>query len=187
MEGAAVKRLRWQVQHALRAVGLPGWVGAVIALACAAVWWGASVPLADDAARLAADSVTLERRLAERQTAAPIDATPQQQLEAFTRRFPDEKGIAPSLARLHAIARRRGVTIERAEFKYVSEASEPLARYTVVLPVKADYRALRRFSRDLLRELPGVALEEVNLRRSDAKAPVLEAQLRLVLFLSKAS
>lgn len=181
-----MNRLRWHLQHGLRSVGLPGWAGAAIALACAAVWWGISAPLGTEVARLEAESVLIERRLAERPTAVPTDQTPQQQLESFSRRFSDEKGIAPALARLHAIARKRGVTVEQAEFKYASEPSELLARYTIVLPVKADYRALRRFSRDLLRELPGVALEEVNLRRSDAKSPVLESQLRLVMFLGKA-
>ena len=112
--------------------------------------------------------------------------SPQQQLAEFERRFSGEKSITAALGRLHAAARRQGVQLDQAEFKFASDAREPLSRYTVVLPVKADYRALRRFTHDAVQELPGLAMEEVNLRRSDPKSPVLEAQLRFVLFLTKA-
>jgi hypothetical protein len=116
---------------------------------------------------------------------AATDATPQQQLAAFEQRFGGERTIGPSLARLQAAAQRRGFTLDQAEFKLASELAEPLARYSIQLPIKADYRALRRFSRDALRELPGLALDEVSLRRSDPKSPLLDAQLRFVLFLAK--
>lgn len=178
-----MKQARWWLLHVTRSAGLPGWAGAALALACGALWFGASAPLASETARLAAGSAALEQRLAQQRPTLSAELSPQQQLEAFARRFPGEKGIAPTLARLHVLAKQRGVQIEQGEFKLANEPSEALGRYTIVLPVKADYRALRRFSRDLLREMPGLALEEVNLRRSDAKAPLLEAQLRLVLFL----
>ena len=113
---------------------------------------------------------------------APVAATPQQQLLAFRQRFPGEQGIAPTLASLQASAQRHGLQLNRAEFRFTREPDEPLARYAITLPVQADYRALRRFTREALRELPGLAMEEVNLRRSDPKSPLLDAQLRFVLF-----
>lgn len=180
-----MSRARWHTQQLLRSIGMPGWVGAAVLLACAALWVGVSAPLSEDTARLGADSTVLAERLAARATAAPSDATPQQQLDAFASRFPGQKGIAQALTRLHEISRKRGVQIEQAEFKFVSEASEPVSRYTIVLPVKGEYRALRRFNRDALRELPGLALEEISVRRSDTKSPMLESQLRFVLFVAK--
>ncbi len=182
-----MKRLRWEFAHALRGIGLPGWVAIVLMLACAAAWWGAAAPLLEEAQQLDADSAVLRKRLQERgATAAPVVLTAQQQLAEFERRFEGEKSITESLARLHAAARRQGVQLDKAEFKFVSEAREPLSRYTIVLPVKCDYRALRRFTRDAVRELPGLAMEEVSLRRVDAKSPLLDAQLRFVLFVTKA-
>jgi Tfp pilus assembly protein PilO len=182
-----VKRLRWQLLHALRSVGLPGWAAIALAVVCVGGWWGLTVPLQDEAIQVAAENARLERRLAERRNEPPPEATPQQQLETFARRFPSEKGITASLARLHAAARKHGVQLDQGEFRFVSESGEPLSRYTIVLPVRADYRALRRFTRDAMRDLPGLALEEANLRRGDAKAPALEAQLRFVLFVMKAN
>ncbi|MBC7957415.1 MAG: hypothetical protein H7Y33_16295 [Cytophagales bacterium] len=183
-----MKRLRWEAMHWLRGIGLPGWVALALALAGALSWWGGVVPLLDQAKRYDTDSAVLQRRLNERSPDATAAVrTPQQQLAEFERRFSGEKSIATSLASLHAAARRQGVQLDQAEFKLSSDAREPLARYSIVLPVKADYRALRRFTRDAVRELPGLAMEEVNLRRSDPKAPVLDAQLRFVLFVTKAS
>lgn len=180
-----MNRYRWLLQRAMGSLGLPGWVGLALALACATLWFAQIAPLQREATRLAADIGRLEQRLAAQTVDPTADTTPQDQLDAFARRFAGEKGIAPALARLHAMARKRGVQIDQAEFKLASEANEPLARYTIVLPVKADYRSLRHFTRDALRELPGLALEEVNLRRGEAKSPLLESQLRFVLFLSK--
>lgn len=180
----ALTRARWQLAQGLRGIGLPGWVGLAGALACAIALWGVIEPLRADARRLDADSQQLTQRAAAR-PAATTAPTPQQQLVAFEQRFADERSIAPTLARLQAIAQQRGFRLEQAEFKLTSQPTEPLARYTIVLPVKADYRALRRFSRDALRELPALALDEVSLRRSDPASPQLDAQLRFVLFLAK--
>lgn len=181
-------RARWQCWQGLRAVGLSGGVALALALLCALGSWRVVEPLRSEAARLDAESAALERRWAARSAAnerAP--ATPQQQLAAFDQRFPNEQGIAPALRLLQSAARRHHVALDQAEFRFSREPTELLARYAILLPIKADYRALRRFTRDALRELPGLALEEVNLRRSDPKSPLLEAQMRFVLFVATPS
>lgn len=178
--------LRWHAERGLRGVGLPGWAALVLMVGSAVVALGGVAPLHAEADRLGADSALLEQRLAvQAQSPAVRVITPQQQLAEFVGRFPNEQGMAPALARLQALARQRGVALDEAEFKFVSDAAEPLARYSITLPLKADYRSLRRTTRDALRELPGLAMEEVNLRRSDPGSPLLDAQLRFVLFVTK--
>lgn len=181
---SALIRARWQLARGLRGIGLPGWVGLAAGLACVFALGGLIEPLRAEAQRLDADSHQLAQRAATRPITAN-EPTPEQQLRAFEQRFADDRTIAPTLARLQAAAQRRGFRLEQAEFKLTSEPAEPLARYSMLLPVKADYRAVRRFSDDALRELPALALDEVNLRRSDPASPQLEAQLRFVLFLAK--
>lgn len=181
-----MKRLHWELQRLWRAIGLAGWVGVALLFACSVAWRVALLPLRADTDRLRAERAAIESRLASSTSATTSQlSTPQQQLEAFGRRFTGAKGIAASLVRLQASAGRQGVHLDQAEFKFASDVGEPLLRYTIVLPVKADYLALRRFTRDALLELPGLAIEEVNLRRSDPKSATLEAQLRFVLFLSR--
>jgi Type II secretion system (T2SS), protein M subtype b len=180
-----MQRWRWRVERTLRAVGLPGWVGAALAVTCAGLWLGVTRPMVEDTRRLVDQTRLLDQRRASLPRLDAAAGTPREQLEAFPGRFGDDKSLTPALKRLHAIARKSGVQIEQAEFKLNHEAGEPLARYAMVLPVKGDYAALRRFMRDALRELPGLALEEVQLRRPDSKAPALETQLRFTLFVSR--
>ena len=182
----ALTRARWQGAQWLRGIGLPGWVGLALGLACVIAVGALVEPKYTDAQQLDASSDLLAQRAASRaMSTAAADATPQQQLATFEQRFAGERAIAQSVARLQAAAQRRGFVLDQAEFKLASDPAEPLARYSILLPVKADYRALRRFTHDALQEMPGLALDEVNLRRSDPKSPLVEAQLRFVLFLSK--
>jgi hypothetical protein len=180
-----MKSLRWQAQRLLRAIGLPGWAALAMLALCAAGWLSLTAPLRAEAKRLATENLQLEQRATERRGAMLTETTPQQQMAQFLARFPEPKGITPALARLHAAARRQGVQLDQAEFRFANEAGEPLLRYVIVLPVKSDYRALRKFVREAMRDLPGLALEEVNLRRSEIKSTALEAQLRFVLFVKR--
>lgn len=183
-----LNRLRWHARQLLGSLGLPGWVAIALVSLCAIGSWMLVGPMRDESRQLDAESAALERRwAANSRTDASAPATPQQQLLAFRQRFPDEKGIGPALRLLQAAARRQHVALDQAEFKFASEPTEPLARYSIILPIKSDYRALRRFTRDALRELPALSLEEVNLRRSDPSSPTLDAQLRFVLFVTKPS
>ena len=180
-----MRRFAWQAQRLLRAIGLPGWVALTVLALCGAGWLAVTAPLQAETARLTTETVQLEQLSAKWRSAVLIDTSPAQQMAQFLARFPEAKGITPALTRLHAAARRQGVQIEQAEFRFSNEAGEPLLRYLIVLPVKSDYRALRGFVREALRELPALALEEVNLRRSDVKAAALDAQLRFVLFVKR--
>ncbi len=183
---ATLMRASWQGAQWLRGIGLPGWVGLALGLACVIAVGALVEPKYTEAQRLDADSDLLAQRAAtQAMSTVAASATPQQQLALFEQRFAGERTIAPSVARLQAAAQRRGFVLDLAEFKLASEPAEPLARYSILLPIKADYRALRRFTHDVLQEMPGLALDEVNLRRSDPKSPLLDAQLRFVLFLTK--
>ena len=182
-----MKRALWQLRHVWRHLGLPGWAGASLLVLGALGWAMLSAPLASETQRLAVESAALQQRLGAKGRAEPPSVSQQDQLQAFTQRFVADKELTPSLAKLQALARRRGVALDQAEFRFVNEPNEPLSRYVIILPLKADYASLRSFSRDAMREMPGLAVEEVNVRRADAKSPLLEAQLRLVLFVTKAS
>ena len=161
-------------------------MAAALALTCGVLWLGGIAPQRAETARLVEESAALEQRLADSAAhPAPTESAPQRQLAAFMQRFPSEGEMASSLGVLHAAARRQGVQLDQAEFKFSPEPAGLLARYAIVLPVKADYKALRGFIREAMRELPGLAMEELNVRRADAKSPVLEAQSRFVLFVAR--
>ncbi|MBL0726171.1 hypothetical protein [Piscinibacter sp. HJYY11] len=181
-----MKRLRWELARAANGLGLPGGAALAMLVGAGAVWLTLVLPARDDTERLQEERARLERRL---NGAAGDQAVGTQgvreQLAEFRTRFGDEKSLGGSLGALHAVARKHGLQLDQAEFKLSGDARDPLWRYAIVLPVKTDYRALRRFTQDALRTLPGLALEEVSLRRGDARAAQVEAQLRFVLFLHR--
>ena len=177
-------RVRWAGLQATAALGLPGAIAAALLAAAAVLHWGATVEAVAAARALDAESALLQHRLAHPAT-APRELSTQEQLAAFEHRFDSDAQIVAALANLQGTARQAGVRLEQAEFKLTREPTEPLARYVIQLALKTDYRSLRRFTRDALRALPGLALEDVTLRRTDARSTQLEAQLRLVLFLRK--
>jgi len=181
-----MKRHLWNLSRLWHGAGLPGWVAVALLGVCVAMVLGGIAPQRAETHQLLEDSAALEQRIAANSAhPAPVQITPQQQLAVFLKRFPSEAEMAGAVGALNAAAKRQGVHLNQAELKFSIEPSGLLARYSIVLPVKADYRALRGFIREAMRELPGLAMEELNLRRSDAKSTVLEAQLSFVLFVAK--
>ncbi len=168
-------------------VGLPGAVAAVLAGACLAGWLLGVRPSTDEVQRLRSENAVLQDQLTVRAGRLPasVEDTPRQQLAEFSQRFPNERAITSTFARLHRMALHHGLQLQHAEFRLSGDAGDPISRYSMVLPVEGDYRSLRGFVDEVLRDLPSVALDELTLRRDDAKAQVLEARLRLVLFVSR--
>jgi Tfp pilus assembly protein PilO len=112
--------------------------------------------------------------------------TRRQQLDQFGAMLPAEQALTAQLAQLQALAAQHALRFDSAEFKLSSEPGDPVLRYSMNLPLKADYGALRGFVRDVLVAMPGLALEEFSVRRADARTPLLEARLRLSLFVTAA-
>lgn len=182
--GTMMSRLRWTAAH-FGSAGPPGWLAAAIAIGSLAVWLAIVRPMQAETARVEQDNASLARRAAPSTKPLPQPPTPREQLDEFSRRFMTERAVPSSLARLVALARRQGLLLEQGEFRWSSDTSEPLARYTAVLPVKGSYRAVRRFSQDAVQATPGLAIEEIQLRRGDPRSRTVDAQLKLVLFVAR--
>jgi Tfp pilus assembly protein PilO len=186
--GWTLARLTWQLGGMIDAAGLPGVLALAIALACAAAWVGWITPLADQLDTLRGDKAALEQRAraapasASAPARADLASLSQRQLDEFNRRFIGEKAIAPTLARLTALAARQGIDLPRGDFQLANEAAGNMARYSMVLPVRGSYRDLRAFADAAMRDIPGLAMQEFSLKRDSAESPEVEARLRLVLF-----
>jgi len=179
----ALTRLRWQAAHRARAIGPAGQLGIGILAVSALVVLFVLRPMHAEHSRVEASVREAART---RSSAEPPRRTSAaEQLAVFEQGFVADAGIPAAVGRLLEIASRHRMRIEQAEFKLASEAGQPLQRYAMAMPVRGDYRAVRRFVQEALRTQPGLALEELSLRRTDPRAPVVEAQLRFVLFVRK--
>lgn len=117
------------------------------------------------------------RRLQIERRSAPVSGRPQ-----LLDRFPANSHLPSELGRLLDMAEQGGLQFTGGEYRLVAGKEKLVDRYVVSLPVRGDYREIRRFLIDLRREFPALAIEDVSLRRDKIGSSEIDAQLRLVLF-----
>lgn len=108
------------------------------------------------------------------------------QLDAWLASLPPAGEVEVALELVQSAALRHGLAVERADFRWVREADAPWIRYQITLPVRAGYVSVRAWLDEILQVLPGLALDELRLRREAASEGALESQVRLTLFLRAA-
>ncbi|AXL49064.1 membrane protein [Paraburkholderia caffeinilytica] len=172
--------LRFEMQ---RSFGLPGLLGALMIGAAAIVC--ASTPSVDsgtrelremqDPARVAR-TANAHRPAGERGVAA--DAVP---LDTLPGLFPGFTQSADDIAAILAQARDSNLTLGSAEYQVTTEAGAPFTRYQVLLPVKDQYSAIRRFLAAVLNNVPNAALQAIHVERPAVDGNILDARVRFEL------
>jgi hypothetical protein len=80
-------------------------------------------------------------------------------------------------------AQKNGLVPASTEYKWQRQSSAGLAEVSIVMPLKAAYAPLRGFVKDVLADVPGLALDQFNLQRDNISASVVDAHLRFSLYL----
>jgi len=181
--GLGLARWRWQFAQWLRGVGLPGQVALVLLLATGVGWLLELRPAGQRVEQLLADQEAL--RLRPSAPMAAVSPGPEEQLAAFERRFADARALPAAAAQVLGLAKRYGVELKSGSFELQSAAEQPLARYVMDLPLKADYRTLRRFLDAVMRDQPNLALQTLTFAQPEPPAVGIDARVRLVLFIAK--
>lgn len=182
----ALNYWRWRALRAVERVGVPGIAAGVLLLGLAAAWLALLLPTAHRLAALQDGNTELARQAAARAAAprrAPLSTA--EQLAAFEAGFPAPHDVSQSYSHLWNLARKHGLQLRQADFKLTESGQDAAARYAIVLPLSAEYAPLRAFIADALRDNPALALEEMSVRRADAKSTQLDARLRFVLFVRR--
>ena len=155
---------------------------------CLALYFSAVQPARQrlDTARHSADS--LQQRIAQTgQTSNDSARSLDEQLAAFYQVFPSEHEATDWIGQIAAIAQRDGLDLQQAEYKVERDKTGRLIRFQMSLPLKGEYRAIRSFLSDLRAEIPIVSLEQVQFERQKVGDPLVDAKVRLVIFLGKSS
>jgi Tfp pilus assembly protein PilO len=155
---------------------------------CLALYFSAVQPAQQrlDAAHQSA--VSLQARIAKagltlHESARPLD----EQLDAFYRSFPGEQEATDWIGKIAAIAERDGLSLQQAEYKADRDKAGKLTRLQMNLPLKGNYETLRKFLSDLHAEIPIVSLEQVQFERQKVGDSLVDAKLRLVIFLGRSA
>jgi hypothetical protein len=120
------------------------------------------------------------RRLAGEQR--KVDDSPAAARARLLGHYPEEVALNSTLAQLLDLAQQHGLGPLTGDYRLTVAKEGPLMQYVLTLPLKGDYPALRRFVAALRAEHPGVAIDDLALRRDALGSTTLEMQLRLIVF-----
>lgn len=182
----ALNYLRWRAMRASEQIGLPGALAAVVLLGLIVGWLALTLPIVHRLAALEDKNADLARQAAAKPAAAsraPLSTA--DQLAEFERGFLAPQALSQSYSSLWNLARKHGLQLRQADFKLTDSAQDAAARYSIILPLSAEYPSLRAFIGDALHDNPALALEEMSVRRADARSTQLDARLRFVLFVRR--
>jgi len=178
-------RAAWRLRHFLARLGWPGMAGLVLlaaAAACCAFTMAASLAERD---RLAEQAAQLRARYRMAQASPRMDKPgPERQLQSFHEFFPAMSSLPDWLAGIAAAARKTGLVLDLGQYRIGPERGTRLLRYQLTLPVKGDYEQIRDFIGAVLRDVPAAGLDDVALKREAIGSEILEARIRLSLFLA---
>lgn len=181
-------RLRWSVRSWRRLLGWPGILGAGILAISPAFYFSAIQPVHARMEAAYRNAASLHARMERAATSLQgAQLTPAEQLAEFYRVFPAEKDSPQWLDRIAAAAQSRGLSLDYGEYKATLDKSGKLVRYQMLLPLKGSYPQVRQFLSALPAEAPVVALESVQFERQKVADPLIEARIKLVLYLGQES
>jgi Tfp pilus assembly protein PilO len=106
------------------------------------------------------------------------------QLRTFYEFFPHYSSVPDWLSRINAAAQSTGLSLDLGEYSMVQERGARLARYQLTLPLKGNYRQIRGFIGEVLREVPAASLDDISFRREAIGSQVLDTRIKLTLFVA---
>lgn len=176
-----MKRLWWELEHALPYLGLPGILGIVLLLAAAVLEWGIRPPLQE--ARIEAESQLAKLSL------RPLRTSVKEPEADSLDRFHSITEVPAHLQKIMSLAAENGLSIPRGQYQAQRPESGdvPLIRYTLVLPISGSYPAIRRFSEQVRQSIPGIALTQLGFSRESAQVPTVQANIEFTLWMKEAA
>ena len=179
-----MNRLLWLLRRRQGALAL--WIGVALAAAALAANALLLVPLENRVAALEEQRRSPREGLLEQlgeQMVRP--GSPSARLAGFYGFFARDQRLADQLARVDAAAHGLGLQIKRAEYRLNSHPDRKLDRYQMRLPIQGEYRDVRAFIAQVLRDLPTASLDQIQFQRRSIADGVVEAQVSFTFYLSR--
>lgn len=174
-----MRRVRWQLRRSLARVD-PLVAGSAAAIAAAALLhYGVTLAGVERLAQeRAAQLLSLAWQASARRAALGRDAGVAQAARLIgALPVADTRAINGALERMQNAADQRKLSIETGNYQLAVDLGNSVERYTITLPMKGNYPALRGFIRQVLVESPHLALDSVSFKRGARADGVVEARL----------
>jgi hypothetical protein len=173
MKSLVVLRALYRLQQ----LGVAGWIGLILLSGAVLVY--ASRPVLEREALTTAAQIERARgQLDAARARASVPRTPTD-AQTMLAGLPGADTLPAFIETMQDEAVRRGLQIDRAEYRQSGTAA---LRVQVLLPVRGEYPALRRWLETLLYRHPSLALDELGLRRVADGGSTVEARVSLSFY-----
>jgi MarR-like DNA-binding transcriptional regulator SgrR of sgrS sRNA len=92
--------------------------------------------------------------------------------------------VSTTLKIIQQIAKAKGIVLAQSEFQTHNEGHGGLRQVQVTLPLRCTYPQLRDFTTTLLRQLPGISLDQVVLKRDNVALAQADIRLKLSIWVN---
>jgi hypothetical protein len=186
MAGKNSRLMIWRVRRLARVISWPAALAIGLLAFEAAFHFSAMAPLLEEQVSLRNQMLASDHASRSQAHAMPA-ADPRSELAEFYAALAHPANAPDLLRRLHRVAREQGLVLDQAEYRPVPDPEGKLTRYQIVLPAKGTYPEVRRFLLQASADLPGLAVDSISFQRQQIGDSVVDAQIKLTLFLGSPS
>jgi hypothetical protein len=94
-----------------------------------------------------------------------------------------ESDVSLLLQLIAQMAQAKGLALTQSEFQTIQEGHGGLRQLQVTLPVRASYIQIRQFVQEILRQLGGVSVDQISIKRDNVAQNQVEARLKLSIWI----
>jgi hypothetical protein len=128
--------------------------------------------------------VELQTRLRRDSRQAPVAmAEAPSNLGAFRRALGDIKQAEQAVRTMFAEADRQLLALDQADYKLAYDKAGHFYAYSVQMPVRGSYLAIRIFCEQVLLDLPFASLDDISFKRRGVGETTLDVKLHFTLYL----
>ncbi len=175
---ALISQTKWRLFRAFESLSLLSKVGLFFILITLLAYFFTYLPLTHKLAILQQDATEQLRPSAPK-------AAPDAEVNDYINTFPSLTTRASKLNELVAIAKQQQLLLNEVTYKTESNVQQPLNRYEVDLSVLASYAEIHIFLSTVLKKMPFVAIESLNLSRTSALEEAVEARIQLTFYFKR--
>jgi hypothetical protein len=104
-------------------------------------------------------------------------------LKQLNERVYAQKDVGHLLQLITQIAMTKNISLAQSDIQTIKEGHGGLQQLQVTLPVRTGYLEMRQFIQEVLRQLNGVSVDQISIKRENVASGHLEARIKLSLWI----
>lgn len=181
-----MRNLKWMAQNALKKLGWPGLTGLGLLASMVILYFAVLLPAQSRLGQLQIDAALAKASMTKlAQDKRTKDTSGPNAVKAFYQQFPAKSSTPDWLGKIYAAAASQSLQLSQGEYKFIPSKAGKLGSYQINLPIKGSYVQIRKFVVQVLNDAPVASLDEISFKRETIGNAMVEAKVRLTLYLEE--